>query len=143
MRISVRQIYIEPGVTFSFSHRMQIWLSRELSAIGKPSQAYVKEYDADFDLVINLSARTKALENEIRGPTVFKRTKDVEYTLFLPYDRIAREAGGCRVAMEFLLAGVQEILAKARIHARGFEARRSFLIEHICSDPAMLKKPWP
>jgi hypothetical protein len=91
--------------------------------------------------MVRINARTGSAENEIKGPTVFKRTKDVEYTLFLPYDVIASE-NGCRDAARFLLKGIQEILTRAHVAAEGFEARKASIEEHICSDPAMLKTPW-
>ena len=97
MNISVGQIYIEPGVNFPFSHLMQVWLGQQLSALASPTADFVNAYGIDFSLVIRISARKSLKANEIKGPTVFKRTKDVEYTIFLPYETIARSTDGCRV----------------------------------------------
>ena len=79
----------------------------------------------------------------IRGPSIFRKKKDVEYTLFLPYDVIIEAPNECRVAMEFILRGIIGILAAVHIDAKGLEAQQSYLIDHACSDPTMLKKPWP
>jgi hypothetical protein len=73
---------------------------------------------------------------------VFKKTKDVEYTLFLPYDAIVTAEDGCRTATTFLMNGIQEAFAGAHIEAAEFEARKASLVEHVCSDAAMLKQPW-
>lgn len=143
MKVWVSQIYIEVGVNFPFSHLWQIWLTEQLSAIAFPSAKFVAKYGEDFKLGVNLSARKELRDNEVRGPSVFKKYRNVEYTLFLPYDVIIRSTDGCRVAMEFILKGIQDIFAKANIDADGFEAKKASIIDHVCSDATMLKKPWP
>ena len=84
MKVFVAQLYIEPGVYFPYSHRMQSWLSNELTALAKPGPAFLKSYGKLFELMIRLSAKTDIRETEIVGPTVFKKDKDVEYSLFPP-----------------------------------------------------------
>lgn len=143
MKIAVRQIYVEVGVSFPFSHRMQVWLSGQLSDVVALTPEFTKAYGDDFYVVVNISARRGLNETEIKGPTVFRKTKDVEYTLFLPYDVIARCSDGCRVAANLILSGVQAILIALKLNPAGLEARRDAIRDHLCTDPAMLKSPWP
>ncbi|HYO59109.1 hypothetical protein [Archangium sp.] len=144
MRVSIGQIYVKPGVSFPFSHLMQRWLSNELSSAASDSTEFERKYGAGFSLMVNVSADTQILDNQIKGPTIFKKDKDVEFTLFLPFDVIVAAADGCRVALEYLLGGVCSVFQKAGIDPGKLDEKRAFIIEHICSDPTMLtEEPWP
>src|SRR5947207_12558625 len=86
MKIFVGQIYIEPGASYPFSHQFQTWLGEELTNRVQPSQQFLRAYPDGFDLIFRVSAKSKINKPEIKGPTVFKRGKDVEFTVFLPHD---------------------------------------------------------
>jgi hypothetical protein len=143
MKISIGQIYINPGVAFPFSHHMQGWLGEQLSSVSGDSEEFRRKYQADFRLIVRVSADTNSDENIIKGPTVFKRTKDVEYVIFLPFDIISRNSRGCSAAMELLMAGIGVIFEKVGLDTRELNDRKDSIIKHICSDPKMLKEPWP
>jgi hypothetical protein len=144
MKVSVGQIYIKPGVSLPFSHLMQRWLSAELSSVTDDSVESERKYGAGFNLVINVSADTQISDNKIKGPTIFKKDKDVEFTLFLPFDVIVAAADGRRVALEYLLGGIHSVFKQAGIGTERLAERKAFIIEHIYSDPTMLtEKPWP
>jgi hypothetical protein len=143
MKASFGQIYIRPGINFPFSHHMQRLLGDELSTVEGDAEAFIRKYGKDFKLVTNISAEAGTKENLIKGPTIFKRTRDVEYSLFLPYDAIAGSVAGRRVAAEFLLDGIRSVFQQAGAGVARLDEKRSFLIERICSDPSMLSEPWP
>lgn len=143
MKISVGQIYIKPGVSFPFSHRMQIWLAGELSSAANDSAEFMKKYGTDFNLVVRISADTQISAPQIKGPTIFKRDRDVEFTVFLPFDTIASAADGCRAALEHLVTGIRSVFQQAGIDPGTLDEKRAFIIEHICAEPTMLKTPWP
>jgi hypothetical protein len=85
MRIFVGQIYIEPGVTFPFSFGFNKWLGDALSQRIEVSEQFRNKFGAEFGLGIRVSAKQEIDQPEIRGPTVFKRDKDVEFSIFLPH----------------------------------------------------------
>ncbi len=143
MKVSVSQIYIKPGVSFPFSHVMQRLLSSELSNCVEASAEFKTQYGTGYHLVVNMSADTDIVDNVVRGPTVFKRSRSVEYTVFLPYDMILQSRDGCREAMVFLLSGIRSILQQLRIDTQDFDQKKDIIIKSICTDTAMLKEPWP
>jgi hypothetical protein len=144
MKVVITQAYIEPGVRFPFSHVMQGWLERELSALASPSPSFVKKYGPGYNLVIYMSAKRGLTESEIKGPAVFKKMMDVEYTLFLPFDRIVEQGDMYRAALGRVCDGVRSIFARAGIDAPRFDAsKQAQIIEQICAAPDMLDGPWP
>jgi hypothetical protein len=144
MKLGFRQIYIRPGASLPFSHHMQHLLRDQLSAAEGDAEEFVRRHGQDFKLVTNISAEVGTKENQIKGPTMFKRTRDVEYSLFLPYDAIAgASAMGRHVAAEFLLDGIRSIFQQAGVGVTHLDEKRGLLIERICSDPSMLSEPWP
>ena len=141
MKVWFGQIYIEPGVSFPFSHHFQRRLSQEVTALVKPSANFLKNYGEDFELMFRISAKKALHDNEIRGPTVFRKTKDVEYTLFLPFTVIMRHADAPKVALTFLLKGVCDVFDLLEIDKTKLIEKQASLIDGICSDPTMLAEP--
>lgn len=122
---------------------MQRWMAEQLSALSSEfSQAQTK-YGSDFELMVRLGADTEMTQNAIKGPSVFRKTKDIEYFLDLPFDVIARSSEGRRMAAEFLLDGIRTIFEKAGIEVASLDEKRASIIDHLCSDPTMLDGPWP
>ncbi|WPB77201.1 hypothetical protein KYC5002_50510 [Archangium violaceum] len=143
MRVSIGQIYTKPGVSFPFSHQMQRWLGEELSSATNAAADFKKKYGTGFNLVARVSADTQISDNQIKGPTIFKRDKDVEFTVFLPFDVIVSSAGGCRISVDYLLGGIRSVFQQAGIDLERLDEKKAFILEHICSDPTMLTMPWP
>jgi hypothetical protein len=137
MKVYFGQIYIEPGVKFPFSHHFQGRLSEEITALAEPSAEFIKKYGSDFDLIFNVSAKNTIQDNEIRGPTVFRKTKDVEYTVFLPFDVISRNPEVSKSALKYLLSGVCSVFKLLGIDTTQLVERQESMIENICSDPTM------
>ena len=139
MKIHFGQISIEPGVTFPFSLLFQRRLSDEVTALVAPSATFSQRYGDDWALIFRVSAKRIIGENEIRGPSVFRKSKDVEFTIFLPFDAIQHEESVARSAVAFLLRGVCSVLGSLGFNTSEIQARQSSLVESISSDPAMFK----
>ena len=138
MKIHFCQIYVEPGVAFPFSLLFQRRLSDEVSALIAPSVLFTQRYGDDWALMFRVSAKRIIVDNEVRGPSVFKKSKDVEFTIFLPFDPIQHEASVARSAVAFLLRGVCAVLDSLGFDTTSIQARQSSLAESISSDPTML-----
>src|SRR6266849_1867699 len=131
MKVNFGQVYIRPGVSFPFSWRFQVYLARKVTALVKPSAKFIGRYGSDFELMFNVSAKKRIRDNEIRGPGVYKKTKDVEYSIFLPYDVIARSRDVPKSALKFLFKGVYSVLESLEIDTARIEKKQESLIEHI------------
>jgi hypothetical protein len=138
MKVHFGQIYVQPGITFPFSFLFQRRLSDEVSALLTPSAKFIQQYGADWKLMFRISAKRSIPDNEVRGPTVFKKDKDVEFTIFLPFDVIQTAASASRSAIEFLLRGVCSVLSSLGFDTAPMQARQSILAETLSSDPTML-----
>jgi hypothetical protein len=137
MRVHFGQIYIEPGITFPFSHHFQRRLAEEITALVKPSETFTKKFGADWELMFRISAKTQIDENEIRGPTIYKRDKNVEYTVFLPFDVIAHEDHVPQMALLFLLKGCCHVFRELGVDPAMIEKSAESMIDTICADPKM------
>jgi hypothetical protein len=140
MNVYFTQIYIEPGVRFPFSHHFQRYLSKEITALVSPSPLFLARYGSDFRLHFNVSAKPIILECEIRGPSVFRKTKDVEFTVFLPFDVIARDSNVLRSALNHLLGGVYSVLERLGIDAGRISANQDGIVNEILSNAIMVKE---
>jgi hypothetical protein len=139
MQVRCRQIYIEPGASFPFSSVAIKYLDGGISNLVVPSAQFVSEYGDDYRLVFNISAKQSLDENEVRGPTVFKKTKDVEYTLFLPFTVIIGHENAPKSALKFLFQGMYTVFDLLGIDAGKVRQQEESMIKHVCSEPAMFR----
>ena len=100
MKVNFCQTYIEPEVDFPFSHHFQHRISAEVTALVEPSAKFIKKYGRDFELTFNVSAKTALQDNEIRGPTVYRKTKNVEVHDFLAFRRYHPLSGCTKACLE-------------------------------------------
>src|SRR5229473_5718496 len=117
MKISLSQIYIAPGISFPFSHLFQRRLSDELTAIVQPSKDFIRRYGDDFTVIFNMSAKAGIQELEIRGPLNDKKKKELEFTLFLPYDPINDRDDVIATALRYLITGIINVLESVGVDA--------------------------
>jgi hypothetical protein len=89
--------------------------------------------------MFRISAKRGISDNEIRGPTVFKKDKDVEYTIFLPFDVIAAEPDVNRGALTFLMKGVYRVLESLEIDTATLRSHENSIVNHILTGPGMLR----
>lgn len=141
MKVWFRQCYIESGANFPFSHHFQKRFSREVTALSSPSAKFIQKYGEESELTFNVSAKRGLQDNELRGPTVFRKTKDVEYTVFLPFDVIMAHVDAPRHALLFLLKGVCKVFDLLEIDKSRLIEQQESLIDGICSDSMMLAEP--
>lgn len=141
MKVSFTQIYIEPGACFPFSLHFQRRISKAVSALVEPSVKFIDKFADDYELISYMSAKHGLHDNEIRGPGVFKKAKDVEYYVYLPFDAIMRHADSPRHALRYLLKGVCDVFDRLEIDKTRLLEKQDALIEGICSDPTMLADP--
>ena len=139
MIIYVSQIYPEAGVSYPFSHRFQKCLSELVNAEVGVSPKFADQYGPDYDLIFRMSAKEGLAMPEIKGPTVFKRDKDVEYTVFLPFDRtVELESSTLSRAVEMLLASMITVLDSLGISTTSLAQNSSAIVSQILGDDRMI-----
>ncbi|MFN5322247.1 MAG: hypothetical protein ACK493_13815 [Planctomycetota bacterium] len=139
MTIYVSQIYPEAGVSYPFSHEFQKHLGGLINAEVGMSQRFTEQYGPDYDLIFRVSAKSGLVAPEIKGPTVFKRDKDVEYTVFLPFDRAADlETSTLSRVLEMLLASVISILNGLGMSTMSLVNNSRAIVSQILSDNKMI-----
>ena len=138
MTIHFGQVYVQPGVSFPFTHHFQRRLSEAISALVEPSPTFAKKFGDDYALIFRISAKKGLHDNEVLGPTVFKKARDVEYTVFLPFDEIARSSDVPRTALRYLLKGVCSVFNSLGIDSSRVVGAQESIVEGICSDPKMI-----
>jgi len=97
----------------------------------------VKKYGEDWDLMFRISARAAIGDTDIRGPSVFRKNRNVEYSIFLPFTTIRGAEDVLRTAIEYLFDAFLSVLTKLGFSTERIGARRLALVDSICSDPRM------
>jgi hypothetical protein len=139
MKVFFGQIYIKPGISFDFSHRFQVYLGEQITELVEPSSEFIERYGVDYDLMFRISAKQQIAENEIRGPTVFKRDKDIEFTIFLPFDVIKSDQHVVKCALGYLFKGITAVFGLLSIDTSKILEQQDSLVESICSDRLMVE----
>jgi hypothetical protein len=141
MKIFIGQVYIKVGVTFPFSLRFQKWFGDALSGRVDDSQLFAYQFGNDFGLGFRISAKDNISQPEILGPTVFKRDKNVEYTIFLPHEK--RNYYLLQVAADVfnqLLESVVLVLTRNGFSTKKIVNDMQQLLIEFQNTPGLLKK---
>ena len=139
MQVHFGQIYVEQGAYFPFSHIFQQYISEEMSALVIPSKKFVAQYGQDWKLIFRISAKHSLDRNEIRGPTAFKKDKDVEYSIFLPFSVIMNEEHPPASALNWIFHGAYDVFHRLEIDAHRVREHQARIVRHICSTSAMFQ----
>ena len=137
MTIYFGQIYIQVGILFPFNHLFQRFLGTEVSKLVKLSPKFIKCHGEDYSLIFRISAKKELAVNEIRGATVYKKDKDIEFSIFLPYTPIMQKEEPNREALKYLFEGIYEVLEKYEIDVSLLKSKQDKIIDKIMSSPEM------
>lgn len=139
MKVYFTQAYISPGVCFPWSYRFQQKLSDEISSMVSSDDAFSERFGLEWDLAFYISAKQEIQDVEVRGPSIWKKGRSVEFTLFLPFDLIPRGDGFASPALEFLCDGIQRVFDQIGLKADELGSRRQHLVHDLSSDPSLLE----
>jgi len=137
MKIYFGQIYIQVGISFPFNHLFQKFLGTEITKLVEFSPKFIKRYAEDYSLMFRISAKKELAVNEIKGPTVYKKDKDVEFSIFLPYTAIMQSTEPNREALKYLFEGIYEVFGKYEINISMLKSEQGKIIDKIMSSPEM------
>jgi len=140
VKVHFGQIYIQAGKTFPFSHVFQLFLGEKITELIEPSAKYIKLHGEDFELMFRVSAKWQLAVNEVFGPKVYKKDKDVEFSIFLPYTPIMLTPDPNRSALEHLFEGVYQVLGGYEIDVSAVKAEQGRIIDKILSSSEMFVK---
>lgn len=138
MKIYIGQIYPEQGVNYPFSAYFQRWLAQEITKRVQPSEQFLSVYGDNYDLIFRLSAKSRIEVPEIKGPTNFKRSKNVEYTVFLPCGHESQNRTDCYHAMSLLMDCIVDVLKRYCIDTTKIVNDHILLLVEMDVDPAMI-----
>jgi len=139
MKIFVGQIYIEPGVEFPFTQHFQLYVGEELSRIADDSPDFTEQYGDDYKLIFRLSAKSGILAAELKGPTVFRRQKDVEFTVFVPCGKLIRhDLNDLERALRQFFGCVAIVFEKFQLGAQKLQCETDRLVQEILTTRKML-----
>lgn len=87
-----------------------------------------------------MSSKSNLQQNEIRGPTVFKKNKSVEYTIFIPFCIIGnRSLEDFLLVLQYLFEGIILIMKNIGINTDKIEAQKDDIIMTILNDGDMFE----
>ena len=109
MKIDVSRGCSEPGAELPFSWKMRAYLDKELSVLVDPSPRFQRKYDLEYTICIWMRTKTGIESNEIDGPGVRRKAKNLEFALLLPFDVILRADDSPRCALRFLFDGIRPL----------------------------------
>jgi hypothetical protein len=129
---------MEAGANFPFTYIFQHYISDQIEALISPSDRFIELYGGGYEITFLLSAKKTTRDNQILGPTVYKKTKDVEYSIFLPYRVIKKNPDVLPTALRYLIKGICSVLESLEIDTTKIKKTQEAMIKHICSTPSML-----
>jgi hypothetical protein len=141
MKIFVGQIYAKAGVNFPFTIRFQQWLGAALSERTAATEEFSNMFGAGFGLGLRISAKEEIDQTEIKGPTVFKRDKDVEFSIFLPHrPKVYHDPAVAVLLVDQVLQSVTVILQQIGLDPTNVARDVPLLLSEFLRTPEFLKE---
>jgi hypothetical protein len=139
MNVVISQVYIDPDAIYPFNFRFQRFLSESISMLSKSTKRFEDVYGSEWRVIIRLSAKSGLPSAELQGPTLFKRKKDVEYTLFLPFPLLLSDGNtDIRRVVELIVDGVTEVLGRLGLDSTGVCEKKHLIVNRVVSDKTFL-----
>lgn len=144
MTIHLSQIYGDPSAQFPFSYIFQRRISEELTGLVGDCTGFERRFGLDWKPILRMSARRGTRRYELAGPALFRRQKDVEYVIFLPFDEIAGRPDAPIAAILALLEGALDVFERLGIEVRPGDFDHESIAARVCSDRSVLtpRHPW-
>jgi hypothetical protein len=141
MRIFVTQFYLEPGAAFPFSYHFQRYWSSEISNNVALTPAFSEAYGPDYTVIFRVSADSGLTNPEVKGPTIYAKDEDVEFSIFIPYET----DGGltwkkCKTALTQLLKEIIHVLETLQLDPSWISRNSTGLVEHVLSNDQMIDR---
>ena len=133
MTIYLTQIYVEAGANFPLSHHFQLLAGKLLTDAFCLPPPFVAKYGSDFALVLRMSAKSSLQVVEIVGPTVFKRDKTVEFTIFIPFRKVPFDKTVFREVITLLMEGINQVFIRIGVGNEEITERLTLCAERILS----------
>ena len=135
MAIYFRQIYVEVGVTYPFSHHFQKYLSSEATKLALITKSFETSYGSDWDVILNFSAKKNIEVIELNGPSIYKKDKDVEFTIFLPYKRFS----SIEKVIHQYIESTCVVLTTLGFNSNDLAEHNNMLVDEIMKNPKMFE----
>lgn len=120
MKINFSQLYAEVGVSFSPPIEVLRVLNKKVNSLNKEIPFFKKKFnDEDFTLGIVISATRKNDVFEVKGPTYFKKSKTVDFVLFIPYQDNITMAEEVPYILSHVGEGLAQIFEKYKADGSG------------------------
>lgn len=139
MFVYLGQIYVQPDIYFNFSCIFQNYIHSILSEKIIVSD-YFKEKYPDYKLMFRISAKKNIDENEIKGPSIFRKDSDMEYTIFLPFDAIMKHKNYNYIALKYLFEGIYTVFEEYHFDYSQIKENEEDTIKNILEDKKMFRE---
>ena len=91
-KIKILELYPEVGIKYDITNQVFYKILNVLNSLNVTLPHYDKIFkDDEYTLLITLSAKEKISELVIKGPTLYKKDKQVGFVFFMPYKTFERE----------------------------------------------------
>lgn len=114
MILLLSEWYSEVGVEFKVSNKiLKIIREKLLENIFIPNGLDKEEERYYFNIVITANSHSDELD--VRGPTIRKREKMIDYGLWLPYNKIIKASNYLETYLDYLFAAFVKVFDNYKI----------------------------
>lgn len=111
-QIYLREVYLNPNMNFNLNFKFIKFLRKKLNEfifIEKiPYRKGFKTDTSDYSLTLNINCHDK--EFEVTGPTIYRKDKEIDFYLNIPYKEISDVKEQAIYLLNYLELGLNKIL---------------------------------
>ncbi|SNB26256.1 hypothetical protein NO004_380008 [Flavobacterium psychrophilum] len=132
--------YNEVGYSFEFSHKVDNYIREQIKEFVFPKYGLNKK-DEDWYLRLIIATDSKTQKTEVRGPDVKKRTKRVEFGLWLPHDVINKSTYPLETYIDCFFEALEIVFSNYNVPKEEIETIKENCKKEILHNPEYVFVP--
>ncbi|MBT1699247.1 hypothetical protein KK083_20285 [Fulvivirgaceae bacterium PWU4] len=106
MTFRLAVLFPEVGVDFPISYKVnQLLLDKLIDKLPKEQQQVIVD-NKSFSLGVIISTRKSKTDLSIQGPSISKKYKMVDYTIWIPYLKVIKSSSLLETYLDFISEGI-------------------------------------
>jgi hypothetical protein len=110
--VTVSGLFSDPDATFEVPHQVSKVIASILSSELADTHAFDENFGKDYYLCLMRSSRVGLADLEIKGPTISKRYKTVEFSLKMPHRKIVEDPRRYGIYLDYMERGTSSVFAE-------------------------------
>jgi len=138
MQIYIGAWYNEPGISFEFTYKVFVFITKNLREkiliLISNNHKFI-----NYDIQLTKNTYASSVELELKGPSIGRRNKSLNYGLTIPYFKVINSEKPLEVYLDYYFEGLTLLFLQFDISKEIMEKFKKEMTKEILNTPEFLE----